>query len=120
MSDVGEKNYLRILATEYQLQRFETYLPTNDELFPAFEQKFINFLGVLDYLPFYEELLVKGMKVFADDGYSAVELRLVALGDFVDKDFKKVGDEEYIDFLVKIAKVVKQKYNLGKPWWYFE
>jgi hypothetical protein len=112
--EIGDENYLRILKTEYEIQRFETYLPTNDEIFGAFEQKFTRFLGMLDYLPFYEELLVKGMKVFADDGYSAVEIRLVGLGEFVDKDFNKVSMEEFVERLVKIAGIVKEKYKLGK------
>lgn len=100
------------------MQRFETYLPTSDEIFAAFEQKFIRFLGMLDYLPYYEELLVNGMKVFADDGYSAVELRLVGLGEFIDKDFKKVSMEDFVERLVKIADIIKKKYNIGKYLFY--
>ena len=111
---MGEKNYLRILATEYQLQRFETYLPTSEKIFDSFEQKFFRFIGLLDYLPFYVELFIKGMRMFAEDGYSAVEMRLVVFGRFKDKDFNHASDEEFIELLVRIAKEVKQKYGIGK------
>jgi hypothetical protein len=112
--EVGDFNYKRLIATEYQMQRFETYLPSSPEIFAAFEQKFISYMPLLDYFPFFEKLLIDGMKIFADDNYSAVELRLiVGLAEFKNEKFERVSDQEVIDRLVEIADIISKKYNLS-------
>ena len=113
--EVGEQTYKRLIATEFEMQRHETYLPTSEKIFAAFEQKFISFIPLLDYYPFFEDLLIKGMKMFADDNYSAVEVRLIiGLGSIKDKDFNIIPNTEVIERLIKISEIVKKKYNLGK------
>jgi hypothetical protein len=115
VKEVGEANYKRLIATEYQLQRYETYLPTSAEIFAAFEKKFISYMPLLDYFPFFEELMISGMKIFADDNYSAVELRLIiGLAEFKDENFNVIPNDQIIDRLVIISKKIKKKYNLGK------
>ena len=72
-------------------------------------------MPLLDYYPFFEELLLKGIKTLAEDNYSAVELRLVlGLGTMIDENFTKISNEEMINRLVKISKKVKSQYNLSK------
>ena len=111
---MGDFNYKRLIATEYQLQRFETYLPTSQQIFSAFEQKFISYVPLLDYFPFFEKLLINGMKIFADDNYSAVELRLIiGLSTFVNEKFEEIPDTEIIDHLVRIGDIIWEKYNLS-------
>lgn len=115
ISELGEESYKKILATEYQLQRFETYLPTPDEVFAAFEQKFITFLALLDYFPFFEELLMKGLRMFAEDNYSAVEVRLVlGLGQMKGSDFKELPNAQLIERMVHISDATREAHGMSE------
>ena len=97
------------------MQKHETYLPTSTKVFAAFEAKFIALMPLLNYYPFFEQLLLKGIETLVRDNYSAIELRMVlGLGEIVDENFKVISDEEIIDRLVKISNKFKKKYNLSK------
>lgn len=113
--EVGEESFKQTLAKEYQIQRFETYLPTAAEVFAAFEQKFITFLALLDYFPFFEELMVSGLKMLADDNYSAVEMRLVlGLGQMQDENFQDMSNDALIEGMVRIADQARESLGISE------
>lgn len=86
------------------LQEEESLLPTPQEIFSAFEEKFTNFIELFKYGPIVKFALEKGFDILKKNKYSAFEIRMVlGIGDILGEDFGVWDVDRQIDFIHKVT-----------------
>ena len=109
---MGKDKALDLINKEYVFQESESLLPTPDEIFAAFEEKFNVILLVIQFKPIKKFLLERGLDYLEENKYSGVEIRIVeGIVKLIGENMEEATTKESIDFTKEVVETWKNKRN---------